>query len=318
MTASERCFCTIITRSHLAWALALADSLRQWDSAMPFTILITDVDSAEGIDMRGRSNTSIVVLNELMHRPLCRAITTKYAEQSDELRWSMKPVLMAHLLERYTKVIYGDCDLHFYSDPAWLWKELDTSNVLLSPHWRSAVATVDRPNFDLLYVGGLYNGGFVAASRGGVPALDAWAANCAEVCIKDFTQGQYVDQTHLNLLPVYFDGVQVLKHRGCNVANWNMVECAREADADGTVLINGTYPIVFIHFTRSMIDGIVSGVDGLLMPHLVALRDRLLAAGSPKDVIAESERRLAEKNAPPDTSVRGRLGRAMKRVTGGK
>lgn len=318
MTASERCFCTIITRSHLGWALALADSLRQWDSALPFTILITDVDSAEGIDMGGRSNTSIVVLNELMHRPLCRAITTKYAEQSDELRWSMKPVLMAHLLERYTKVIYGDCDLHFYSDPAWLWKELDTSNVLLSPHWRSAVATVDRPNFDLLYVGGLYNGGFVAASRGGVPALDAWAANCAEVCIKDFTQGQYVDQTHLNLLPVYFDGVQVLKHRGCNVANWNMVECAREADVDGTVLINGTYPIVFIHFTRSMIDGIVSGVDGLLMPHLVVLRDRLLAAGFPKDVVAESERRLAEKNAPPDTSVRGRLGRAMKRVTGGK
>lgn len=314
----EKCFCTIITHSHLGWALALADSLRQWDSTLPFTILITDVDGSAGIDVGGRANTTVMVLNELMHRPLCQAITTKYAEQSDELRWSMKPVLMAHLLERNTKVIYGDCDLHFYSDPAWLWKELDTSNVLLSPHWRSAVATVDRPNFDLLYVGGLYNGGFVAASRGGVAALDAWGANCAEVCIKDFTQGQYVDQTHLNLLPVYFEGVQVLKHRGCNVANWNLVECERKADADGIVRINGTYPIVFIHFTRSMIDGIVSGVDGLLMPHLVILRDRLLAAGFPKDVIAESERRLAEKNAPPDTSVRGRLGRAMKRVTGGK
>ena len=82
---------------------------------------------------------------------------------------------------RYNKVIYGDCDLHFFTDPAWLWKELDTAHVLLSPHWRSSVATIDRPNFDLLYVGGLYNGGFVAASKAGVPALVAWGENCAQV-----------------------------------------------------------------------------------------------------------------------------------------
>lgn len=314
----ERCFCTIITRSHLGWALALADSLRQWDSTLPFTILVTDVEDKAGIELGGRVNTTVVILSELMHRPLCRMITTKYAEQSDALRWSMKPVLMAHLLERYTKVIYGDCDLHFYTDPAWLWKELDSSNMLLTPHWRSSRATVDRENFDLLYVGGLYNGGFVGSARGGVPALDAWGANCAEVCIKDFTRGQYVDQTHLNLLPVYFEGVRVLKHRGCNVANWNMVECARTVGVDGTVMINGEFPIVFIHFTRSMIDGIVAGVDGLLRPHLAVLRDRLLSAGFPKDVIADSERRLAVRNAPPDTSVRGRLERAMKRVTGGR
>lgn len=314
----ERCFCTIITQSHLGWALALSDSLRHWEPDLPFVILVTDVESAAGIDTGHRPDVAVVVLNELLHRPLCKAIATKYAEQSDELRWSMKPVLMAHLLERYAKVIYGDCDLHFYSDPSWFWKELEMSSVLLSPHWRSAVATVDRPNFDLLYVGGLYNGGFVAASRAGVPALDVWAANCAEVCIRDFTRGQYVDQTHLNLLPVYFEGVQVLKHRGCNVANWNMVECSRTTGTDGTVLINGVHPIVFIHFTRSMIDGIVSGTDGLLMPHLLILRDRLLAAGFSKDIVADSQRRLAEKNAPPDTSVRGRLGRAMKRVARGK
>ena len=83
-------------------------------------------------------------------------------------------------------------------------------------------------------------------------------------------------------------------------------------------MINDTFPVVFIHFTRSMIDGIVSGTDGLLMPHLVTLRDRLVQAGLGKDLIAESEQRLAERNAMPDTSVRARLGRAVKRVAGGK
>jgi hypothetical protein len=43
----------------------------------------------------------------------------------------------------------------------------------------------------------------------------------------------------------------------------------------------------------------------------------LLAAGFAKDVIADSEHRLAEKNKEPDTSVRARLGRVVKRVTGG-
>lgn len=314
----EKCFCTIITRSHLGWALALCDSLRQWDTALPFVVLVTDVEDASSLDAGGRPGVEFLLLADMNDTELGAAIGTKYAEQSDELRWSLKPVLMLQLLRRYRKVMYGDCDLHFFSDPAWLWKALDKGSVLLSPHWRSATATVDRPNFDLLYVGGLYNGGFVAASQGGEAALQAWGANCLAVCIKDFTQGQYVDQTHLNLLPVYFDGVEVLKHRGCNVANWNMVECARIRNDQGGVFINGTFPIVFIHFTRSMIDGIVSGVDGLLRPHLEVLRDRLLAAGFPKDVIADSERRLAEKNKEPDTSVRGRLGRAMKRVTGGK
>lgn len=314
----ERAFCTIITRSHLGWALALCDSLRQWDHQLPFVILVSDIDDKATIDLGGRTGVSVSTLAEMRQSDLGNGIAIKYAEQSDELRWSLKPVLMMHLLQQYPRVIYGDCDLHFFHDPNWLWNELDRSAIILSPHWRSSVATVDRANFDLLYVGGLYNGGFVGASRSGVDALNAWGHNCLEVCIKDFTQGQYVDQTHLNLLPVYFDGVHVLKHRGCNVANWNMVECARVAQADGSVLINGRDPIVFIHFTRSMIDGIVSGVDGSLMPHLNTLRDRLLQAGYPKDVVADSKLRLAEKNAPPDTSMRARLGRVVKRVTGGK
>jgi hypothetical protein len=314
----DNCFCTIITRSHLGWALALCDSLRQWDPALAFIILVTDVDDPASLDHGGRSGVEFRSLSEMRATELGAAIAAKYPRNSDELRWSMKPVLMLDLLQRFNKVMYGDCDLHFFSDPAWLWSELDHATVLLSPHWRSATATVDRPNFDLLYVGGLYNGGFVAASRGGEAPLQAWGANCLEVCIKDFTQGQYVDQTHLNLLPVYFDRVQVLKHRGCNVANWNMIECTRTKGSGNEVLINGIFPIVFIHFTRSLIDGVVSGSDALLLPHLTILRDRLLTAGFPMDVIAESEKRLAEKNKEPDTSVRGRLGRAMKRVTGGK
>ena len=317
MTGTQRCFCTIITRSHLAWALALADSLRVWDPDLPFVILVSDLPDGEEPDLGGLEDIEVVRVADLLHLPMGAAIAAKCADRKDHLRWSLKPVLMEYLHLHHAKVIYGDCDLYFYADPAFIWAELDRADMLLTPHWRSSIATVDRPNFDQLYVGGLYNAGFVASHRRGIPALRHWGGNCLEVCFKDFTKGQCDDQAHLNLLPVYFEGVQVLRHRGCNVANWNMVECARTAAADGAVLINGTFPIVFIHFTRSMIDGIVDGTDGLLMPHLRILRDRLLEAGFGRDVIADSERRLAEKNKEPATSVRARLGKAEERATGG-
>lgn len=318
MIVPEHCFCTIITLSHATWALALCDSLREQDPALPFVILITDLPVDQTLDLGGRSEVEVLRTGDLTHLPLGMAVATRYADQKDHMRWCMKPVLMQYLHERYEKVIYGDCDLHFYNDPAFIWERLDVVDVLLTPHWRSSRASMDRSNFDLLYVGGLYNAGFIAAHRRGAAPLQAWGENCLEVCFKDFTKGQCDDQAHLNLLPIYFEGVEVLKHRGCNVANWNMVECARTLSADGEVLINDTFPIVFIHYTRTMIDGIVSGVDGLLRPHLDVLLERLAAAGFTRDLIAESEQRLAEKNKEPDTSVRGRLGRAMKRVTGGK
>jgi hypothetical protein len=34
------------------------------------------------------------------------------------------------------------------------------------------------------------------------------------------------------------------------------------------VEIQNIYPIVFVHFSKSTVNGIVSGVDSLLMPHL--------------------------------------------------
>ncbi len=315
----DRCFCTIVTQSHLAWALALGRSLRQFDPALPFVILISDVEKLDPEATKSLPDIEVLFLKDILHIAPATRIVERYAAQKDTVRWCMKPILMRYLHERYAKVIYGDCDLHFHSDPAWIWQELDEANVLLSPHWRSADPVVDRPNFDLLYVGGLYNAGFIGANRQGAAALDHWAKICLEVCFKDFTKGQCDDQAHLNLLPVYFDRVYPLKHRGCNVANWNMVECERVEAAHGEVLINGVYPIVFIHFTRSMIDGIVSGDDPLLMPHLEILRDRLLEHGSGADIIALSKERLARKAAaaaPP--TIPQRIGRAVKKITGGK
>ena len=84
----------------------------------------------------------------------------------------------------------------------------------------------------------------------------------------------FVDQKYLDILPSRFQGVRQLWHKGCNVANWNMVDC-RRVQVDDQILINGVEPIVFIHFTKSTIRGILNGDDALLLPYLNSYEDKL-------------------------------------------
>jgi hypothetical protein len=97
--------------------------------------------------------------------------------------------------------------------------------------------------------------------------MNWWAEMCFYKCEIDKSNGHYVDQTYLNLMPIYFDRVGILRHRGCNVAVWNQIECKRILQ-DNKVLINGKWDVVFIHFTNYTIQAILYGSDQLLLPYL--------------------------------------------------
>ncbi len=262
-------FCTIVTPDYLPYALTLSISLLNFQKNISLNILVTG-DLPQKEQFNSSDSVELITINEICQSDLGKAIHRKYAkENTDKLRWSLKGVFLSYLLEkkRFEKIIYIDCDIFFYSDYSFLWKELDNYNILLTPHWRNKVPIINQENFDALFVGGLYNAGFIAVNKKGISALKWWAERCLEECIKDFKQGKYVDQTYLNLLPIYFDKVKILKHQGCNVAGWNIDECQRTI-VNGKVFINEKHPIVFIHFSKETIWRIQRGNDVLLRPHL--------------------------------------------------
>jgi hypothetical protein len=266
-------FCTIITADHIHYALALRKSLLGFGKNFSFHILVSGKERGWKKKIENKyDNTFLYFTEKICNDGVAKAIYTKYyPADMDAFRWSMKPVFINYLLQEknFDKVIYTDCDIHFYNDYHFLLDELDQYNVLISPHWRSSDPHADLPNFELLYTNGIYNGGLVGANKHGSAAMVWWAMSCEFICVKNTTIGMFVDQVHLNLLPVYFEKVGIIKHRGCNVANWNMVECERSVAADQkTVIIAQRFPVVFIHFTKSTIDGIYSGVDPLLLPYL--------------------------------------------------
>lgn len=300
------CFCTIITRNYLPYAKALLLSLRKFNANIELVVLISDFKELDQANLP--AGLKIIFYNELSSSGVGAEILTKYHQQEhDAYRWSMKPVLIDYLLQRYQKVIYTDSDIHFFSDYDFLIRLLDEHDVIVSPHFRSSNPHIESKNFFLQYYAGLYNGGFVASSKGGQQAMRWWAEACSFVCKKDATLGQFDDQTHLNLIPVFFDKVNILKHRGCNVANWNQVECKRQL-VDNKLVINDGVPIVFIHFTASTIRGILNGSDRLLLPFLAIYDERLRENGLEKSI-------MDIRNEVPDSTFFKRiLKKAKKRL----
>lgn len=264
-------FCTIITPGYIPYALALRESLLSFQNDVQLYVMLSEREpSLREMVEAEYENTSVLYAEDLCKEGVGKAIWDKYAQaHTDLFRWSMKPVLINHLLaHKADKVIYVDCDIHFYADYRFLFDELDNNNVLLTPHWRASDPLADEFNFMQLYVYGLYNAGFVAVNSKAVAALEWWANANLFICEINAAKGQYVDQTHLNLLPVYFDGVKSLNHRGCNVAGWNLVECKRTLRGNGVVYINDCWPVVFVHFSESTFFHINSGQDPLLKPYM--------------------------------------------------
>jgi hypothetical protein len=306
------CFCTIITANYLPYARAMVESIQRF-GRYEVKVFVADGDPGFPGDP---ADPSLLYREQVCTQGLARTIATRYPDHhSDEFRWSMKPALLEFLLveQDYDRVCCVDWDLFFYRDPGFLLEQLGNCAVLLSPHYRSSDPEADAWNFELNFRDGVFNGGFVGASKAGLEAMRWWARACAYRCEVDFEQGLYVDQKYLDLLHSRFEGVEVIRHRGCNVAEWNRVDCDRMRSADGEVLIHNGDPIVFIHFDTLTVREILVGRDPLLVDHLREYQEAIKRHDPGyRDAFERKEELLARKWKPPRSTPK--RARVMERI----
>jgi hypothetical protein len=190
-------------------------------------------------------------LVDLTEQELVNRIQNKYASNSDAFRWSLKSVLMTHLLKSNPKsqVFFVDPDICFFSNFRFLYRELGDSPFLLSPHWKRPTPGPQDDSFVSLFTHGLFNAGFVGATYKGLDTLRWWTEMCLHACEDNCQLGLFVDQKYLDLIPLREPDTKILSHRGCNVAVWNRFECDRSYGKEGGVIINDKFPLVFVHFT---------------------------------------------------------------------
>lgn len=246
---------TSFTFSYLSRARVLAESLRRHHPDWVIWAAITDL-APEGLAF------------DLAREPFDHVLWTKdlFGETAEswlfghdivEACTAVKGRVLDHLLAQ------PDCEMVFYFDPdIALFAPVDGmvaalrapgSSILLTPHQLEPddndQAIRDNEIGSLGY--GVFNLGFIAvrADETGRRFAAWWAARLAKWCRDDLPAGLFTDQKWCNLIPCFFDGVQISRDPGCNVASWNLSRRKVEITRSGEILVNGT-PLRFYHFTK--------------------------------------------------------------------
>ncbi|MDB4061251.1 hypothetical protein N9515_04820 [Vicingaceae bacterium] len=223
-------FCTISTYSHLFKSYALADSIQQFGGELK--VLLVDSDEVMNVE----NTPANIEFHHLGQINFERIEQTKGAYKKDKLRWALKPAYLLYLLPNYQELIYVDNDVFFYTDFNFLFEELRSSDVLLTPHFYPSSPKREQTWLESNFRLGLYNAGFVGVNQNAKKALEWWSDCCLYEIRRSYWRGLFDDQKYLDLLPVLFDNVKIIKNRGCNFAGWSDQQNLLEKE------------IVFIHF----------------------------------------------------------------------
>ena len=300
-------FATIITESHLGFAKAVADSIAAHSSvtATLHCLVVDSVDSRP--EFRETScGVSFYSTESIETNRHFGTMRDKYCGTNDDaFRWSLKPVFVDHLLKRTGEAVaFVDADQFFAGDPSVLFEQLSQSRFLLSPHDRPIDNSFGKM-FHTNFTGGLFNGGLFVARPDSGDVLDWWAEQCAYKCEIDHECGLYVDQKYLDVVPTAFKNTDWIRHRGVNVASWNMHTRNRLVMPDGNITVDGD-PLICVHFSGSTIRMIDFDVDPKLRSVLADYRATLANYGIdlPK---SESKTKPNPEPSPSRTSLMNRL-----------
>ena len=205
--------CTISTQSHLFKTYALAESIKKYGVELKVLLIDTDAVQKDFPD-----NIQFHFLNNI-HSD--RIEKTKQRYKKDKLRWALKPAYLLYLLSSHNRIIYVDNDVFFYKKFEFLFHELKDSDVLLTPHFYPNSPTGNQTWLEANFRIGLYNAGFIGVNNRSKNALEWWSDCCLYAMKIAYWRGLFVDQKYLDLFPILFNNVKVLKQKGCNFAGWN-------------------------------------------------------------------------------------------------
>lgn len=177
-----------------------------------------------------------------------------FCHQIVELATAIKPFALNYLLGREdcAKAFYFDPDMVLFSELDDLLAALDENNIILTPH-------LTEPETDITAVmnneisalkHGIYNLGFIGVQNNEVSRQFAqwWSERLYNFCRDEIPNGLFTDQRWIDHVPVFFDGVKIIKSPRHNVAPWNLTKREIQGDFDSGFYVNNE-KLGFYHFT---------------------------------------------------------------------
>lgn len=242
---------TVCSNNYLAQASILANSINDYEPNVSFVIILCDVKRSE-IDYSD-IHAEIIEIGSIEQR--MDELAIKYS--IIELNTCVKPRAIEYLFaERNAEsVIYLDPDIKLYRPLSELYGNLPEFPILLTPHIHTPIP-IDgkKPGENTFLNYGIYNLGFIALRRSEEAAklVAWWKYRTYEAGFFKPADGLFVDQLPINHVPVFFNGVKVLKNMGLNMAPWNLHERKLTRIKDGHV-VNERDELIFYHFSSFLV-----------------------------------------------------------------
>ena len=250
--------CCIVTNDYAADAACLADHVAGTNPGVSVhALVIGDVPSLPASALP--ANLRWLPWTELLGARDRADYVARYS--GFELCCAMRGLFHAHMHRQtpHDKWIMLDTDMAVLSSLAPVWAMLDAHELILTPHSTVPVAPeLAVPHEVALLNHGLYNGGFLAMRRS-VPSATAsdWLASRLDTLghhgpLKTNDRSLrhlrlFVDQLWLNLMPLYFQDVLLLRDEVYNLGHWNLFQGTLQ-EQDGSATFDGR-PVVIAHFS---------------------------------------------------------------------
>lgn len=242
---------TSVNNAYLPKAMILGETLKKYNPEIEFHILLSDY-IYEDIERVVTEAPYIDVLYPISALKIERKPQFVFSRNVVELCTAVKPFYANKLLDDgYDNVIYFDPDMAVFSNISPILEMLKKKSVLITPHCTEPGETEDEIEYNEIscLAHGTFNLGFVAFKNdvNGRRVAKFWEDRLYKYCYSDVPRGLFTDQKWFDLVPIFFEGVEVVRHKGMNVASWNLARRPLER-VDGRYLCGGD-ELVFFHFS---------------------------------------------------------------------
>lgn len=234
---------TVVTNSHLARAKVLAKSIKLHQPEIK--VIVCLVERHLNPDLTDFQYFDEVVLAKdtwVGNDGEFDRILFKY--EAWEACCFAKATLFDYIFNKYSEenhVLFLDSDMEVISPLEDLPHRFNRSSILLSP--QHMYKGMEYDNFKY----GVYNAGLIGVSRtpDGLGFIKWWKKRLERHSYFGDYDTLFAEQKWLNLVPSLFDGVEVIKHPGYNIAGWNFPERKISRTSNGKYTVNGETLYVF-------------------------------------------------------------------------
>jgi hypothetical protein len=243
---NQRAIAVIVTNDYFHQAMVLGRSIKRFEQESDFFVFVIGYNKNDP----DYQQAGITVLDARILNP---KEWKSFVFQYDALQVScaLKPLAMLYLLKKYEKVIYLDADMKLFAPLEHGWKTLEEADFSLTPHSYISIKDDEfAPARVTIRLSGLFNAGYVGASRSASDFLHWWWEQTKYNCVIAHARGVFLDQVYLNEAAYKVKRLSVLRDCSYNVACWNLHERAlRKSSSRKTPYLINEKPLVCFHFS---------------------------------------------------------------------